>query len=64
VAIPSLAFVIGYPTSGSAAGFKLSSGNASSMHGDAFLAWDDAALGSRVKNCIVQKAKCDSFGNF
>ena len=64
VAIPSLAFVIGYPTSGSAAGFKLSSGNASSMHGDAFFAWDDAALGSRVKNCIVQKAKCDSFGNF
>jgi len=64
VAIPSLAFVIGYPTSGSAAGFKLSSGNASSMHGDAFFAWEDAALGSRVRNCIVQKAKCDSFGNF
>ncbi|GAA3334931.1 hypothetical protein GCM10020358_01220 [Amorphoplanes nipponensis] len=64
VAIPSLSFVIGYPSSGSAAGFKLSSGNASSMHGDAFFAWDDAALGSRVKNCIVQKAKCDSFGNF
>jgi hypothetical protein len=64
VAIPSLSFVIGYPTSGSAAGFKLSSGNASSMHGDAFFAWEDEALGSRVKNCIVQKAKCDSFGNF
>jgi hypothetical protein len=64
VAIPSLSFVIGYPTSGSTAGFKLSSGNASSMHGDAFFAWQDEALGSRVKNCIVQKAKCDSFGNF
>jgi hypothetical protein len=64
VAIPSLSFVIGYPTSGSAAGFKLSSGNASSMHGDAFFAWDNAALGHRVKDCIVQKAKCDSFGNF
>ena len=64
VAIPSLSFVIGYPTSGSAAGFKLASGNASSMHGDAFFAWDNEALGSRVKNCIVQKAKCDSFGNF
>ena len=64
VTIPSLAFVIGYPTSGTTAGFKLSSGNASSMHGDAFFAWEDAALGSRVKNCIVQKAKCDSFGNF
>jgi hypothetical protein len=64
VAIPSLSFVIGYPTSGSAAGFKLSSGNASSFHGDAFFAWDDAALGHRVKDCIVQKAKCNSFGNF
>jgi uncharacterized protein DUF1996/carbohydrate binding protein with CBM6 domain len=64
VAIPSLSFVIGYPSSGSTAGFKLSSGNASSMHGDAFFAWDDEALGSRVKNCIVQKAKCDSFGKF
>ena len=64
VAIPSLSFVIGYPSSGSSAGFKLSSGNASSMHGDAFLAWEDAALGHRVKDCLVQKAKCDTFGNF
>ena len=64
VAIPSLSFVIGYPTSGSTAGFKLSSGNASSMHGDAFFAWDDEALGHRVKDCLVQKAKCDTFGNF
>ncbi|GID27244.1 carbohydrate binding protein with CBM6 domain [Paractinoplanes brasiliensis] len=63
VAIPSVSFVIGYKTSGSSAGFKLSSGNASSMHGDAFLAWDNAALGHRVKDCIVQKAKCDTFGN-
>jgi Domain of unknown function (DUF1996) len=64
VAIPSLSFVIGYPTSGSAAGFKLSSGNASSMHGDAFFAWEDAALGHRVKDCIVQKAKCNTAGGF
>ncbi|XVV10586.1 DUF1996 domain-containing protein [Actinoplanes sp. CA-131856] len=64
VAIPSLSFVIGYPSSGSSAGFKLSSGNASSMHGDAFFAWDDAALGHRVKDCIVQKAKCNTDGNF
>ncbi|GAA0511592.1 hypothetical protein Ade02nite_44820 [Paractinoplanes deccanensis] len=64
VAIPSLSFVIGYPTSGTSAGFKLSSGNASSMHGDAFFAWDDAALGHRVKDCIVQKAKCNTDGNF
>ncbi|WP_250009006.1 DUF1996 domain-containing protein [Actinoplanes sp. M2I2] len=63
VAIPSLSFVIGYPTSGTSAGFKLSSGNASSMHGDAFFAWDNAALGHRVKDCLVQSAKCDTFGN-
>ena len=64
VAIPSLSFVIGYPTSGSTAGFKLSSGNASSMHGDAFFAWENAALGHRVKDCIVQKAKCNTAGTF
>jgi Domain of unknown function (DUF1996)/Carbohydrate binding module (family 6) len=64
VAIPSLSFVIGYPTPGSAAGFRLASGNASSMHGDAFFAWDDAALGHRVKDCIVQKAKCNTAGTF
>ncbi|MET0422723.1 MAG: DUF1996 domain-containing protein, partial [Actinoplanes sp.] len=63
VAIPSLSFVIGYPTSGSSAGLKLSSGNASSMHGDAFFAWDNDALGHRVKDCIVQKAKCSTAGN-
>ncbi len=64
VAIPSIAFVIGYPTSGTTDGFRLSSGNASSMHGDAFLAWDDAALGHRVKDCLVQKAKCNTEGTF
>jgi hypothetical protein len=64
VAIPSLSFVIGYPTSGSSAGFQLSSGNASSMHGDAFFAWENDALGHRVKDCIVQKAKCNTAGTF
>ncbi|GIM90268.1 DUF1996 domain-containing protein [Paractinoplanes toevensis] len=64
VAIPSLSFVIGYPTSGTTAGFKLASGNASSMHGDAFFAWENAALGHRVKDCIVQKAKCNTDGTF
>ncbi|MGW0032671.1 DUF1996 domain-containing protein [Streptomyces sp. NPDC003314] len=64
VAIPSVSFVIGYPTSGSSAGFSLSSGMASSIHGDFFNAWDNAALGQRVKNCIVQSAKCNSAGTF
>ncbi|MDO0929424.1 DUF1996 domain-containing protein [Streptomyces sp. TG1A-8] len=64
VAIPSVSFVISYPTSGSAAGLSLSSGMASSIHGDLFNAWDNAALGQRVKDCIVQRAKCNSAGAF
>ncbi|MFJ9138632.1 DUF1996 domain-containing protein [Streptomyces sp. NPDC102256] len=64
VAIPNLSFVVSYPTSGSAAGLRLASGMASSIHGDFFNAWDNAALGHRVKDCIVQKAKCNSAGTF
>ncbi|MGI5239400.1 DUF1996 domain-containing protein [Dactylosporangium sp. CA-139066] len=64
VAIPSISFLLAYPTSGTADGFTLSSGMASSFHGDAFLAWDNAAQGHRVKNCIVQKAKCNTAGTF
>jgi hypothetical protein len=64
VAIPSISFLIAYPTAGSADGFRLASQMASSMHGDAFLAWDNAALGHRVKNCVVQRAKCNTAGDF
>jgi hypothetical protein len=64
VAIPSVSFLISYPTSGSTDGFRLASGMASSMHGDVFAAWDNNAQGSRVKNCVVQKAKCNTAGNF
>jgi hypothetical protein len=64
VAIPNLSFVISYPTSGSSAGFRLASGMASSIHGDFFNAWDNAALGQRVKDCITQRAKCNSAGTF
>jgi hypothetical protein len=64
VAIPNLSFLIAYPTSGTAAGYRLASGMASSMHGDAFFAWDNLAQSQRVKNCLVQKAKCNTDGNF
>ncbi|UQU61917.1 DUF1996 domain-containing protein [Couchioplanes caeruleus] len=64
VAIPSISFVIAYRTSGSADGFELASKMASSMHGDVFLAWDDTAMGQRVKDCVVQKAKCNTAGQF
>ncbi|MEU4243407.1 DUF1996 domain-containing protein [Actinoplanes sp. NPDC026619] len=64
IAIPNLSFLISYPTQGSANGFRLASGMASSMHGDAFFAWDNLAQSQRVKNCLVQKAKCNTEGNF
>ena len=64
VAIPSVSFLITYPTSGTADGFQLASGMASSMHGDTFFAWDNAALGHRVKDCVLQRAKCNTAGNF
>ncbi|WP_250006609.1 DUF1996 domain-containing protein [Actinoplanes sp. M2I2] len=64
VAIPNLSFLISYPTSGSPAGFRLASGMASSMHGDAFMAWDNRAQSERVKNCLVQEAKCNTNGDF
>jgi len=64
VAIPSVSFVIAYRTSGSAAGFELASKMASSMHGDVYLAWNDTALGQRVKDCVIQRAKCNTEGGF
>ncbi|GAA2481360.1 DUF1996 domain-containing protein [Winogradskya humida] len=64
VAIPSISFVIAYRTSGTTDGFELASKMASSMHGDVYLAWDNTALGQRVKDCVVQKAKCNTAGGF
>jgi uncharacterized protein DUF1996/carbohydrate binding protein with CBM6 domain len=64
VPIPALTFSISYPTSGTADGFKLSSGMASSMHGDAFFAWEDGAMAQRVKDCVVQVAQCNTEGRF
>lgn len=64
VAIPSVSFVITYPTGGSADGFRLSSGMGSSMHGDAFVAWDPAVMNDRVKSCLTQTVTCNSAGDF
>jgi hypothetical protein len=64
VPIPALTFSISYPTSGTADGFTLSSGMASSMHGDAFFAWEDQAMAQRVKDCVVQVAQCNTEGKF
>jgi hypothetical protein len=37
---------------------------ASSMHGDAFFAWEDAAMAHRVKDCVVQVVQCGTDGQF
>jgi len=64
VAIPAVTFSIAYPTSGTKNGFTLSSGMASSMHGDGFFAWEDDAIAHRVKDCVVQALPCNTAGEF
>jgi hypothetical protein len=64
VPIPSVTFSIAYPTSGSADGYRLSSGLPSSMHGDAFFAWQPDAMAHRVKDCVVQEIPCNTAGQF
>ncbi|WP_432843135.1 DUF1996 domain-containing protein [Dactylosporangium sp. CA-092794] len=63
VRIPAVTFSIAYPTAGGA-DMKLSSGLASSMHGDAFFAWETAAMNQRVKNCVIQAVACRTNGGF
>ena len=63
VPIPAVSFELLYPTTGTTAGFSLSSGMASSMHGDGFFAWDNTVMAERVKDCVVPKVQCDTFGN-
>ncbi|MFI5934015.1 DUF1996 domain-containing protein [Actinoplanes sp. NPDC051494] len=66
VKIPAITFDIRYGAKGSPAGFHLSSDpdgqSASSMHGDAFVAWDVDAMNQRTKNCVVQRRTCDNDG--
>ncbi|HWO64048.1 MAG TPA: DUF1996 domain-containing protein [Umezawaea sp.] len=64
VPIPAVTFSISYATSGSVDGFRLASGMASSMHGDVFSAWDEDALGHRVKDCVVQVVQCNTAGGY
>lgn len=64
VQVPSLHFVIHYPRGFNPANARLSSGNAFSMHGDFFNAWEKPALAKRVRNCINQSVKCTTAGTF
>ncbi len=64
VRIPAVTFSIYYPTHGVKAGLHLSSGKLSSMHGDAFFAWDPKTMADRVKSCVRQMVTCASNGKF
>ncbi len=68
VRIPAITFDIQYGAKGSKAGYYLSSDkegkSASSMHGDAFVMWDPAAMNKRTKDCIIQRKTCDNYGYY
>ncbi|MEZ0076400.1 DUF1996 domain-containing protein [Planotetraspora sp. GP83] len=57
VAVPNISLMVNYNTLGGD-GLSLSSGMASSMHGDFMNAWVPEKLGALVKVCINADAKC------
>jgi hypothetical protein len=57
VAVPNISLMLGYDSLGGD-GLALSSGLASSIHGDFMNAWKPGNLGALVKVCINAKAKC------
>ncbi|GAA2394667.1 DUF1996 domain-containing protein [Dactylosporangium salmoneum] len=63
VAIPNLSFMVNYESLGGN-GLSLSSGMASSMHGDFMNAWNPENLGPLVKICLDAKAKCGTTPSF
>ncbi|GAB3268124.1 DUF1996 domain-containing protein [Kineosporia babensis] len=64
VRIPAVTFVINYDTEGTKAGFELASGMPSSMHGDAFFAWDTKTMADLVKSCVNQLVTCNKEKQF
>ncbi|MEU4620726.1 DUF1996 domain-containing protein [Actinoplanes sp. NPDC023801] len=63
VAIPNISMMLGYDSLGGD-GLTLSSGMASSIHGDFMNAWDPAKLAALVKVCINANAKCGTTPSF
>ncbi len=63
VAIPNLSLMVNYDSLGGD-GLILSSGLASSMHGDFMNAWDPTKLSALVKICIDAHAKCGTTPSF
>lgn len=63
VAVPSLSLMVNYDSLGGN-GLSLSSGMASSMHGDFMNGWAPAKLSALVKVCIDAHAKCGTTPGF
>jgi len=63
VAVPDLSLMVNYDSLGGD-GLTLSSGMASSMHGDFMNAWTPANLSALVKVCINADAKCGTTPSF
>jgi len=63
VAVPNLSMMLNYDTLGGN-GLSLSSGMASSIHGDFMNAWTPANLAALVKVCIDAHAKCGTTPSF
>lgn len=66
VRIPAITFDIQYGAKGRQAGYYLASDpegrSASSMHGDAFVVWDETTMNTMTKNCILQRKTCNNTG--
>jgi len=63
IAVPDLSLMVNYDSLGGN-GLSLSSGMASSMHGDFMNAWRPADLSALVKVCINADAKCGTTPSF
>jgi hypothetical protein len=63
VAVPDISLMVNYDSLGGD-GLSLSSGMASSMHGDFMNAWTPSDLSALVKICIDQNAKCGDTPTF
>ncbi|WP_248959810.1 DUF1996 domain-containing protein [Sphaerisporangium perillae] len=63
VAVPNISLMVNYNSLGGD-GLSLSSGMASSMHGDFMNAWKPETLGALVKVCINARAKCGTTPSF
>ena len=58
VAVPQIVLNVRWATGGSLSGVAFSSGDASTLHADAFVAWDSARLNELVASCLNTGTRC------